>query len=234
MKDQYFGDVNDYIKYGLLRIITGWGRLSVAVCWMLTPDDGRSDGRFTIYLEQPEKWRELDPDLFGHLQDVVASGRRDVRYAEQVGLIPGARFYGRALPDDLEGRRDYLNCFWQQAQGCDLVFFDPDNGMEVQSRPYGRKGSSKYLYWPELLETVGRSHSVLVYQHFSRVERTSFIFRMVEEMRTRTGIVPLYSFRTARVVFFLLPLARTVPVFEQTIPHVKEIWKDEIHVQRHV
>ena len=33
MKDQYFGDINDYRKYGLLRpIIASSG-------WMLTPDD---------------------------------------------------------------------------------------------------------------------------------------------------------------------------------------------------
>jgi hypothetical protein len=40
MKNQYFGDINDYRKYGLLRMLhsTGDGRLLVA--WMLTPDDG--------------------------------------------------------------------------------------------------------------------------------------------------------------------------------------------------
>jgi hypothetical protein len=43
MKDQYFGDVNDYLKYGLLRCFAeaGW---RVGVCWMLTPDDGGRDG----------------------------------------------------------------------------------------------------------------------------------------------------------------------------------------------
>jgi hypothetical protein len=44
MKNQYFGDINDYRKYGLLRILqsTGNGRLLVA--WMLTPDGGSRDG----------------------------------------------------------------------------------------------------------------------------------------------------------------------------------------------
>lgn len=234
MKNQYFGDVNDYIKYGLLRIIAGFGDLSVSVCWMLTPDDGRSDGRFTSYLRQSAKWREFDPGLFVRLQDAVVRGRRDVRYAEQAGLIPGARFYDRVLPDDPEGRRNYFDRFWQQAQGDDLVFFDPDNGMEVQSRPYGRGGSCKYLYWPELLETVERGHSVLVYQHFPRVERASFVARMAEEMRLRTGIDTLYSFRTARVAFFLLPLARSAVVLERATLYVEKIWANQIHVRKHV
>src|SRR5689334_17138573 len=46
MKHQYFGDVNDYRKYGLLRSIQKEAGLRVAVCWMLTPNDGRSDGKF--------------------------------------------------------------------------------------------------------------------------------------------------------------------------------------------
>jgi hypothetical protein len=41
MKDQYFADINDYRKYGLLRIL-GEG-LRVGVCWMLTKPDGSGD-----------------------------------------------------------------------------------------------------------------------------------------------------------------------------------------------
>jgi len=33
MKNQYFGDINDYRKYGLLRTLTG-GQIKTAVCWM--------------------------------------------------------------------------------------------------------------------------------------------------------------------------------------------------------
>jgi hypothetical protein len=60
MKNQYFGDVNDYRKYGLIRLLTGRGEISTAVCWMLTPDDDRTDGKFTDYLGSPEKWRRSD------------------------------------------------------------------------------------------------------------------------------------------------------------------------------
>ena len=44
MKDQYFGDVNDYLKYGLLRALQSQGDLKLLVAWMLTPNDARSDG----------------------------------------------------------------------------------------------------------------------------------------------------------------------------------------------
>jgi DNA helicase II / ATP-dependent DNA helicase PcrA len=42
VKDQYFGDVNDYIKYGLLRCLSRAG-IGVGVCWMLTPNDQGTD-----------------------------------------------------------------------------------------------------------------------------------------------------------------------------------------------
>ena len=53
MKNQYFGDINDYQKYGLLRTISRDTGLRLAVCWMLTPDDGRSDGKKTGYVDRP-------------------------------------------------------------------------------------------------------------------------------------------------------------------------------------
>jgi hypothetical protein len=46
VKDQYFGDVNDYLKYGILReLAKSAGTLHVV--WRLTPSDGSTDGKFT-------------------------------------------------------------------------------------------------------------------------------------------------------------------------------------------
>jgi hypothetical protein len=39
VKNRYFGDINDYRKYGLLRALTNYGEIKTAVCWMLTTDD---------------------------------------------------------------------------------------------------------------------------------------------------------------------------------------------------
>jgi hypothetical protein len=56
LKNQYFGDVNDYRKYGLLRALSSVTGLPVGVCWLLTMDDGRSDGEFRRYLEEPVRF----------------------------------------------------------------------------------------------------------------------------------------------------------------------------------
>jgi hypothetical protein len=44
VKNQYFGDISDYRKYDLLRALAVVGGLKIGVAWMLTPEDGRTDG----------------------------------------------------------------------------------------------------------------------------------------------------------------------------------------------
>lgn len=51
MKNQYFGDIGDYGKYGLLRHLAGQG-LSISVNWYLTPKDTTNDGSIRGYLSR--------------------------------------------------------------------------------------------------------------------------------------------------------------------------------------
>ncbi len=231
MKNQYCGDVNDYRKYGLLRALTGRGHLTSAICWMLTPNDERADGRFVTYLNKPEKWRAFDPDLFDQLHSLVMTqSQRDVAEIERANVLPGARFYSPLLPDAAADRERYFASFWEQADGVDLVFFDPDNGLAVKSKPYGRKGSSKYLYWPELVQTYKRGHAVLVYQHFPRVPRERFIANKVATIKARTGAHAVTALRTARVVFFLLTSAAHAARFKPYVKCVAAQWRGQIRV----
>ena len=172
MKNQYFGDINDYRKYGLLRAMLGQS-VTTTICWMLTPDGGSSDGRQLAYLHEPERWRRFDPPLYDCLQRMIfdASLRRrsrNLRGFQRRGILRGAGFYDAILGDDQRDRQQYFEKLWRKAQGTDLVFYDPDNGLEIKSVPRGRKRSSKYLYWDEVVESAGRGHSVLIYQHFPR------------------------------------------------------------------
>jgi hypothetical protein len=64
LKDQYFGDVNDFRKYGLLRALGVSEDLRLGVCWMLTEGDNRTDGNVLGYLSKPREFRHRDPELF--------------------------------------------------------------------------------------------------------------------------------------------------------------------------
>jgi hypothetical protein len=130
VKNQYFGDVNDYLKYGLLRCFaeTGW---HVGVCWMLTPNDGRADGRKTEYLTKPANWREFDPILFDALAAAVFAGRRSIEQIEsQPPLIPDAEFFSEVVPEQARSRDAWFLDASTALAAANLLFFDPDNGVE--------------------------------------------------------------------------------------------------------
>lgn len=234
MKNQYYGDSNDYRKYGLLRVLSDDGAISTAVCWMLTDADTRNDGQFVTYLKQPERWRTYDPVLFDALARSLATPEgRNVKQAKEAGIIPRASFYDDLLTDNLAARRAYFERFLDSARGSDLVFFDPDNGLEVCSKPLGGKDSGKYLYWDELMRTYAASHSVLVYQHFPRAERIAFLETISATIRERTGASEVLSFRTANVAFLLVPQPQHRAYFEERSEQVRAVWGGQITVASH-
>lgn len=232
MKNQYFGDINDFWKFGLLRVLADG--LTLGVCWMLTADDGRMDGTLTSYLtEEPSRLREFDPALFDTLRRLVGEGQRDVRLVETHGIVPAALHYTAVLGDQRLARLRYVEGFRPEAHGCTLVFFDPDNGMEVPSTPKGRKDSSKYLYWDEFARFYARGHSLLVYQHFRRVKKDDFIRSMAAEMIARTQAREIVVFHTAQVAFFLAPQAAHLRTVRALSARVASRWGETLHVSRH-
>lgn len=169
MKDQYFGDVNDYLKYALLIHLSGRGGLSTGICWMLTHPDGRTDGSACGYLNKSRDFRHFAPDLFDLLYTavVVEKDRRVARFAS-TALLRNAVYHSSYLPDDKEGRDAYFRECLTALKDVDWVFVDPDNGVEVPSTASGRKGSSKFIYWHEVAAFYQTGKSVLIYQHFPR------------------------------------------------------------------
>lgn len=204
MKHQYVGDINDYRKYALLRALSAGGANRIGVCWMLTPDDGGADGGKLAYLGQPERHRHFDPDLFDVLAHVAAEpDRRRLQAIEDSGAIPGATYYNELLPDDAAGRAAFMERGSSQLRDADLIFFDPDNGLETSLRK-GRKNSSKYLYLDEVAAFYEAGKSLLVYQHFPRVERKAFLASCTGRLRGSAAGCAVWAFTTAHVVFFLL------------------------------
>jgi hypothetical protein len=204
MKNQYCGDINDYRKYGLLRSITRNGAVRILVAWMLTPDDNSSDGNFVSYLEHPEKWAHHDPELFHKLKSLLASGwQRQVQMIEQSGLLDNAVFFSPIVPDAAPARTQWFDSLRNEAESCELIFLDPDNGIEVKSKRYGTKNSSKYLYWREIEKLWSDGKSLLLYQHFIREKRSAFIQRMLEELKDMTTGSFVEAFSTPHVVFFM-------------------------------
>lgn len=230
MKNQYAGDVNDFCKYGILRALTAGGATTSTVAWMLTADDLSRDGRKLAYLDTPKRWRAADPELFDRMGHLVSSGARTVAAVEASGILPNARFHTELVPRRVEERRAHFAQTLEIARGSELVFFDPDNGLEVSSCAAGRAGSEKYLLWSELVGAYGAGHSVLVYQHFPRRERTEYVRATAQLIRERTGSLAVLAFRTSSVVFFLAPQRVVLDAYRSRALDLAGKWNDVITV----
>ena len=242
MKNQFFGDVHDYRKYGLLRILAQAGGLKVGICWMLTGDgpDPAGPGRWAhlagpggedplARLEQDgelkdagtaERWRLFDPELLRALRDWRPS--RDVRRAAEPGILPGALLYDRRLDQAADRDAFFQDMFWEFLC-CDLVYLDPDNGFEVASTPRGRPGSEKYLYWEDIRFPVP---SLLVRQRTPR--GAGFAAAAVEKLRQTTRCGTVVTFRAPGALFFLAAQDRHEHAVRGAVLEVNRRWTGEI------
>jgi len=175
------GDIGDFGKYALLRKLSAGRRLGIA--WCLYPDEQqKSDGKFIEYLNKPEEWRQLDPELFDGLRKLVHSPNnslRSVAAVEASGLFPGADFASIRLETDLppsawqerrKWRKNWFRKVMDTLSKCDLVFADPDNGLCHDKRWRG----SKQDHWKRLpLEEAKKlcrngKRTTVLYHHNTR------------------------------------------------------------------
>jgi len=227
MQNKYFGDINDYHKYGLIRSLIGPTSFSVLIAWMLQPDDGSSDGKKLNYLEKPDEYRPHDPELFDFLRKtVLENGRREVAAIEETNLLPGASYFGRTLKIDESQRQEYFEELLT-LEG-DVVFYDPDQGLEIDSKDRGHKGSGKYLFFDEIRKTWSDGRSILTYHHFNRT--------MAWEKQTASRVRDLFqetqapwvaSFRASNTLFLLAPQVEHTASLQQGIEQVRADWGEE-------
>lgn len=231
MKHQYFGDVSDYKKYSVLRAITDSGGLRMVVAWMLTPEDKRNDGNVNKYLQNPAKWRKYETDIFDFLyESVVTNQTKDLGLVEKRNIVPEVTYFWDVLTDEITNRKLYFDKLKQKSEGFDLVFVDPDNGIATSSVTKGRKNSSKYVFMDEISDLWDQNHSLLIYQHFPRVNRTEYIKRKVGEIKDFLRNEEAYVIRTTYMVYFLIPKKRHAKNFKDLKQKIEDRWGKEIIV----
>ncbi len=228
VKHQYYGDINDYWTYGLLRVLQqrmGW---SIGICWMLTPPDGRNDGNKISYLNDVARYQPHDPRLFQALSQSVRAGRRHLAEFAQAELLQDAGYFDDPVPLSLEVRTRYWQAAEDRLEGHDLVFFDPDNGLEIASVQRGQKNSDKYLWLDEAQRFYARGQRLLLFQHFPRTQREPYLNKRCKEIRraftssSRSEALTIASFSHAHVTFVLVldrnEQAKVATAFERVNP----------------
>ena len=164
MQDNYIGDIGDYGKYGLLREICS-EPVALAVNWYrVSPKKvgKQDDGKFVNYLANPLLYREYDPPLFDTLHKIVKIEEdRKIERIEQAKIFP-AVFYSDVLDSN---RTLWHSRALAHMQDADIVFLDPDNGLETFKMHLTGKATEKHVKWTELKDYYARGQDVVLYQH---------------------------------------------------------------------
>ena len=173
MQNRYVGDIGDYLKLGILRALSPGYRLGVA--WWLFPDEApNGDGRHISYLDRPDQWRHFDLELFDMLLGIVSSGRRNVWELEVANVLPGATFASEFIPvggsiaQRQQARRDWLEEIRRKLEPSDLLFLDPDNGLEPAGFHPTAAKSGKNIMISEIHQLARTERWLIVYHHQSR------------------------------------------------------------------
>lgn len=228
MQNRYCADVGDFGKYGLLRWLCWKTGLRLGVNWYLVPDEsGNADGTHTGYLAHTEenrfRFQGCDPCLWEALGTIIKEDDRSVERVRTDSILSGKpSFYEDVLewPSDMkatspkgrsareEHRRAWVKRGHEKLRDCELVFLDPDNGLETKTKRYNAKGP-KYVFFDEILPYYQRGASIIIYQHMNHSMRAVVQVRdRVRDIKRRLNAqdcLPLLYHRWNARAFLIVP-----------------------------
>ena len=222
MQDRYAGDVGDFGKLGMLRLMENSG-LKVGINWYLVGDESHNnDGKHIGYLTDT-KYQGCDNALLVSFDHMLKQGVRCVGEIEKLNLLTTQTYYHERMVEPRKQTGIKRNEWHQNAlatfQGCDLVFLDPDNGMLPKSVSRVNDKSIKYVLPEEIMDYYEAGHSVVFYSHRTREQLAVYLQRftqLFESAKWQGAYVKGVTFKrgTVRDYFYILHEAH-VPQVEK-------------------
>lgn len=171
MQTRYLGDSHDFIKFALLRHVHSQCRLRLGVNWYLTrPEEvdrkGSSDGEMRHHLTHPA-WAGWDAELLDAVRHFEVPEHRKLAALEASGILPPDTLFF----DEPVAQRDRESWHARATEAladADLVFLDPDNGMEVKPRSMTGRRKAKYAYYVEMCSYYEQKQAVIAIQFAGR------------------------------------------------------------------
>ncbi|MGI9392380.1 MAG: hypothetical protein ACR2N8_02455 [Parvibaculales bacterium] len=201
MRDELVGDVGDYFKYGLLRFLREHGGVKkLGVNWYKNEDYISTQGDNIYHLTNPRKYRQYDEKLFDallpqrvdeqkHKQGLPKEEykkKSSIEWVESSNLLEGAKFFDELVLEKKE-RKIWFEKSLQELEGGDLVFLDPDTGLQNKSMEEEKKRD--YVLYDEMEKLIKKGHNILCYQHIhqacSATLRKTIISNIVKELEEK-------------------------------------------------
>jgi hypothetical protein len=135
MQVEQIGGVGDFGKFALLRHLMRDRRL--AVCWYLSGEGAemKNRDRHFDYLKRPDEFRHFAPELFDQLLEFDGGSRALINPLTDLhmsGILGNAVFLRQEVPGRAALRRQWLDPLVDSVRGTNLVFLDPDCGIQGQ------------------------------------------------------------------------------------------------------
>ena len=213
MQNRYTGDIGDFGKLGLLRVLQMSG-LTIVVDWYLIPDESHNiDGRYVQYLKNYD-YCQLDEALWQGLNCIVKSQKRGISSLES-GKILKASFYSEplAIAGKDKAERAAIRKGWHEKalmtlSGSDVIFVDPDNGIVVPSA-FGTVRENKFVLPDELADYYNHGASVIYYQHKARRPDSFYLDQHKElieipRLKESIGLGLKFTKTSQRYYFFII------------------------------
>jgi hypothetical protein len=183
VRHNFVNDIGDYAKYALLRALCANGEATIrlGVIWYLTDHaEQNGDGRKRAHLSE-DGWGDLDPDLLERMRliegTLASQDELNVSLIEASGILPpDTAYFSEAMPraersvhQRVSARMAWFGRAQEKVAHCNLVFLDPDNGLEVRSAPITSPLATKYATVSEIEALLENGTGIVLYQHGSRM-----------------------------------------------------------------
>jgi hypothetical protein len=189
MQVRYIVGIGDFAKLAMLRHLMKDRRL--AVCWYLTGRNCKATihERHFNYLKRRDDFRHLAPEVFDQLEEIVGAihAIADPIVALQIsGILGDAFFHRNEVPKRASVRRRWVDGLVNSVGGANLVFLDPDSGIE------GRRLTPKHVALAEIA-ALRQQDRALIIGHRQSGRRAEAKF-LADRMRS-LGCDPVEVFR---------------------------------------
>jgi len=153
MQNKYFGDIHDFYKFYFLKEITK--DYSLGIHWCLYPNElENNEGNKSLTLKEKNK----DLKLYELL---IKYRHKGVKYIKPY-FPKKTKYYEQELDNNIDNKiyeEEAIKILKYQ----DIIFFDPDTGIEVPSMKKSEK--YKYITYELILKFWNMGKSLIIYQH---------------------------------------------------------------------
>jgi hypothetical protein len=193
MQDRYIGDVGDFGKYLLLNdiynISKGSIRLGINWFYVSGKNEGETEGGKPVttvtpvfnYLSDKNKYSNkyctCFPELYRQLKNIVDNDRRNIKEIENNSVLPiGTVFYSKPLPLPylLGARENWLDESLTNLKNTDIIFLDPDNGIQTEKVKKTQSKANKYVFKDEIKQYYDSDKSLIIYNHKDHKPRDEY------------------------------------------------------------